>query len=160
MTALAVWLAQDTVGLDPYRPLPSASPPLRIEVIGYDWKWLFVYPDYGSPAWANSRFPPAGLSPSSSPRTRCCNPFSFRRSEARSTRCPAWSLACTLKRRRPARCRGENTQYNGDAFEKQKFTAMAMTPADFDAWIRLVEAKGIPMTPETYQVCPGRGTPR
>ena len=41
---LSVWLAQDTTKLDPYLPLQSGDKPLAVDVIGYDWKWLFVYP--------------------------------------------------------------------------------------------------------------------
>jgi predicted alpha/beta-fold hydrolase len=32
-----------------------------------------------------------------------------------------------------------------------------MAPADFDAWTRLVQAKGVRMTPETYHVVESRG---
>lgn len=30
--------------LDPYRPLPSQTTPLTIQVIALNWKWLFIYP--------------------------------------------------------------------------------------------------------------------
>jgi cytochrome o ubiquinol oxidase subunit 2 len=33
--------------LEPSRPIRSAVPPLRVEVISLDWKWLFIYPDQG-----------------------------------------------------------------------------------------------------------------
>ncbi len=42
--------------LDPYRALGrikpgestvSAAPPLQVEVVALDWKWLFIYPQYG-----------------------------------------------------------------------------------------------------------------
>jgi cytochrome o ubiquinol oxidase subunit 2 len=31
--------------LDPARPLDSKLPPLNIQVVSLDWKWLFIYPD-------------------------------------------------------------------------------------------------------------------
>ena len=31
--------------LDPYAALPSAKPPLEMQVVGLDWKWLFIYPE-------------------------------------------------------------------------------------------------------------------
>ena len=31
--------------LDPYKPLDSKVPPITIQVISLDWKWLFIYPD-------------------------------------------------------------------------------------------------------------------
>ncbi|MGH7087891.1 MAG: hypothetical protein ACREFQ_03235, partial [Stellaceae bacterium] len=41
VVVLAIWLWQSTKALDPYAPLSSTRPPLRVEVVGYDWKWLF-----------------------------------------------------------------------------------------------------------------------
>jgi cytochrome o ubiquinol oxidase subunit II len=33
--------------LDPFRPLESKTPPIEIQVIALDWKWLFIYPNDG-----------------------------------------------------------------------------------------------------------------
>jgi len=33
--------------LDPARPLPGKTPPVEIDVVALDWKWLFIYPDAG-----------------------------------------------------------------------------------------------------------------
>ena len=48
------WVSTHT--LDPYRPLSRLAPnkpvpadvkPLTVEVVALDWKWLFIYPEYG-----------------------------------------------------------------------------------------------------------------
>jgi len=44
---LAVLIWGTTHTLDPYRPLKSEVAPVRVEVIALNWKWLFIYPDYG-----------------------------------------------------------------------------------------------------------------
>ncbi len=31
--------------LDPYRRLPATEPPLEVQAVALDWKWLFIYPD-------------------------------------------------------------------------------------------------------------------
>src|SRR5712671_5027264 len=31
--------------LDPAKPLPSRTPPLEVQVVSLDWKWLFIYPE-------------------------------------------------------------------------------------------------------------------
>src|SRR6202022_3924151 len=31
--------------LDPAKPLASDTPPLEIQAVSLDWKWLFIYPD-------------------------------------------------------------------------------------------------------------------
>jgi hypothetical protein len=40
-----VLLWRSTAALDPYSPLEADKPPLRVQVVGLDWKWLFIYPD-------------------------------------------------------------------------------------------------------------------
>src|ERR1700694_2211257 len=44
---LAVLIRRTTHSLDPYRPLESSVAPVRVEVVALNWKWLFIYPDYG-----------------------------------------------------------------------------------------------------------------
>ena len=39
------WVASHE--LDPQRPLASRQRPITIQVVALDWKWLFIYPDYG-----------------------------------------------------------------------------------------------------------------
>src|SRR3954468_5787196 len=31
----------------PFKPLPSKTPPLEVQVVSLDWKWLFIYPQQG-----------------------------------------------------------------------------------------------------------------
>ena len=46
--------------LDPAKPLASNTPPLEIQVVSLDWKWLFIYPDQGV-ASVNQLVVPAGV---------------------------------------------------------------------------------------------------
>ncbi|WP_027162021.1 ubiquinol oxidase subunit II [Mesorhizobium sp. WSM1293] len=46
--------------LDPRKPIPSAQPPLDIQVVALDWKWLFLYPEQGVGA-VNQLVIPAGV---------------------------------------------------------------------------------------------------
>src|SRR5580704_3702159 len=45
--------------LDPFRPIESQSPPIEIQVVSLDWKWLFIYPNDGV-ASVNQLLIPAG----------------------------------------------------------------------------------------------------
>ena len=44
VAALTVIILKSETALDPYAPVGS-EPPLDVQVVGYDWKWLFIYPD-------------------------------------------------------------------------------------------------------------------
>ena len=52
--ATATWIG--TYKLNPYdslhriapgQPVPVGTKPLEVEVVALDWKWLFIYPEYG-----------------------------------------------------------------------------------------------------------------
>ncbi len=55
--ALGIWLTQATVRIDPYREIDLEmaegfdirleGPPVAIDTVGLDWKWLHIYPDEG-----------------------------------------------------------------------------------------------------------------
>ena len=47
VTVLATLLWHPTHALDPYEPIASDESPLEVQVVGLDWKWLFIYPDLG-----------------------------------------------------------------------------------------------------------------
>ncbi len=54
MLGAVTWISTHT--LDPFRkldriaagrPVPADVRPLKVQVVALDWKWLFIYPDYG-----------------------------------------------------------------------------------------------------------------
>lgn len=59
---------------------------------------------------------------------------------------------------KPGKFLGENTMFNGRGFHQQQFTAVAMTPDQFEAWVREVRANGIPMDERTLKAISQPGT--
>src|ERR1700691_5445403 len=53
-----IWIGSHD--LDPAKPLASKTPPLEIQVVSLDWKWLFIYPNQ-SVASMNQLVVPAGV---------------------------------------------------------------------------------------------------
>lgn len=45
ITIFSVITWHATYSLNPYLPLASKTPALKIQVVALDWKWLFIYPD-------------------------------------------------------------------------------------------------------------------
>jgi cytochrome o ubiquinol oxidase subunit 2 len=58
----------------------------------------------------------------------------------------------------PGRSLGENTMYNGKGFQQQRFTAVAMMPAEFDTWVRAARSNGLPLDEPSLAVIARRGT--
>lgn len=158
VTALSVWLAQDTVGLDPYRPLPSDKPPLDIQVVGYDWKWLFVYPDQGVASAGELALPTGRPVRFELTSDTVLQSFFIPALGSQIYAMPGMVTWLNLQADNAGRFRGLNTQYNGDDFEKQRFTALAMSPADFDAWVQKLKATGVPMNEAAYRVLQQRNS--
>jgi cytochrome o ubiquinol oxidase subunit II len=158
VVVLAFILWRDTHAIDPYKPLISNQPALRIQVIGYDWKWLFIYPDQGVASIGVLAIP-AG------------RPLALQLTSAtvmQSLLIPALGsqiyamggmvTQLHLQATKPGRFMGENTMFSGRGFHQQQFTAVAMTHDGFQAWVRNVQLHGIPMNEQTLKAISQRST--
>lgn len=151
-----VW--RDAHRLDPYKPLPSDQPALQVQVIGYDWKWLFIYPKLGI-ATLGTLGMPAGR-PVSMHITSATVMQSFFIPSLGSQIYAMGGMVTqlNLEASRPGRFLGENTMYNGEGFHKQKFTAKAMAPNDFNAWVKNVRRTGIALDDDVLKSLAKRDT--
>ena len=156
--ALGYFVWRDSHRLDPYRPLASSQPALQVQVIGYDWKWLFIYPKRHI-ATIGTLALPAGR-----PVTLHLTSATVMQSffiPALGSQIYAMGGMVTqlnLEANKPGRFLGENTMYNGDGFHDQKFTAVAMNPHEFEAWIARVKATGTPLDADILKAISARDT--
>ena len=147
---LSVQLYRTTHELDPYKPIASDTPPLRVGVVGLDWKWLFIYPDLGIATVNDLVFPEQ--TPVALDLTTDTVMQSFRVSALAGQiyAMPGMRTKLHLLADTPGTFSGENTQFNGTGFADQKFGAVAMTLTDFDTWVAQVRSNGLPLTSERY----------
>jgi len=155
---LAVVILSKETQLDPYAAMPSREPPLEVQVVGLDWKWLFIYPREQI-ATVGTLGLPSG------------RPVHFRLtsdSVMQSFFIPAlgsqiYAMAgmvteLNLKADRPGQLIGRNTQFNGTGFQQQHFTVSVVGPQDFSAWVEKVRARGKPLDDASYRVLSRRST--
>jgi len=156
LLAINVW--RDTHELDPYKPLASDQPALRVQVIGYDWKWLFIYPDQGIASIGVFALPtgrPVAMQLTSATVMQSLH------IPALGSQIYAMGGMVTqlhLLADRPGRSLGENTMYNGNGFHQQRFTAVAMTPEGFNAWASEVRSNGIALNEQNLKLISRRST--
>jgi len=156
LLAIIVW--RDTHALDPYKPLASDQPALRVQVIGYDWKWLFIYPDQGIASIGVFAMPvgrPVAMQLTSATVMQSLH------IPALGSQIYAMGGMVTqlqLQADGPGRSLGENNMYNGDGFHQQRFTAVAMTPEAFEAWANKVRASGIALNEQSLKIISQRST--
>ena len=121
--------------LDPYRQLSSSETAVKVQVIAQDWKWLFVYPDYGIASVNELAFPssrPIALEITSD---TVMNSFMIPALGGQIYAMAGMTTKLHLLADEPGTFTGRNTQYSGDGFSDQHFLAHALSDDDFDAWI-------------------------
>lgn len=148
---LAVLVWQTTHALDPYRPLESDVAPVRVEVVALNWKWLFIYPDYGV-ATVNRLAIPVGT-PINFRLTSesMMNSFFIPQLGSQIYAMAGMRTSLHLIASEPGTYAGLSSAFSGPGFSDMHFDAVAMPRDGFDAWLR--EAKNSPaaLDDETYK---------
>ena len=134
------WIA--SFQLDPYRPLPSQTKPLEVQVVSLDWKWLFIYPDQ-QVASVNELVVPAGA-PVHFTLTSASvmNAFFVPRLGSMIYTMNGMATQLNLQADRPGDFPGLSSHFSGDGFSGMHFVMHARSPADFAAWVAGVRAGG------------------
>lgn len=133
--------------LDPFRPLenigerrpvPDGTVPLEIEVVALDWKWLFIYPQYGI----------ATVNEVAAPVDRPIN-FRLTASEVMNAfyvpalagmiyAMPGMQSQVHAVMNLPGDYEGFSSHYSGAGFSKMRFRFLGLSQTDFDVWIAKV----------------------
>jgi cytochrome o ubiquinol oxidase subunit 2 len=135
-----IWIGSHE--LDPAKPIASRTPPLDVQVVSLDWKWLFVYPDQGI-ATLNRLVVPAGV-PIRFRLTSASVMNSFFVPRLGSQIYTMNGMATTLHLRadQPGSYYGQSAQYSGDGFSDMNFRLEAVPAAAFGRWVAGVKAAG------------------
>jgi cytochrome o ubiquinol oxidase subunit 2 len=151
VVAVGVLVWRSTHRLDPYRPIDSAVPPLEVQVVAQDWKWLFVYPEQGIAVVNQLAFPsgrPVSLRITSD---TVMNSFYVPALAGQIYAMAGMQTRLHLLADAPGKFVGRNSQYSGSGFSDQYFEVVAMTPADFDAWVAQVRQSPAKLDAAAYQ---------
>jgi cytochrome o ubiquinol oxidase subunit 2 len=141
-----IWIGSHQ--LDPFRPMPSKTPPVQVQVVSLDWKWLFIYPQQGIAA-VNQLVLPAGV-PVHFDLTSASVMDVFFVPQLGSMIYTMNHMVTQLylQADKPGNYYGESAQYSGDGFSGMHFVLHAVPPAEFTQWIRQTRQSG-PMLDRT-----------
>jgi cytochrome o ubiquinol oxidase subunit II len=128
--------------LDPGRPLAAGTPPLKVQVVSLDWKWLFIYPELGV-ASVNRMVVPTGT-PLQLQLTSATVMNSFFVPQLGSQIYTMGGMTTTLHLQadQPGTYGGLSANFSGAGFSDMRFAAVAVPPAQFQQW--LTEARARP----------------
>lgn len=130
---------------DPYTRLTEQGPPIHIQAIALDWKWVFIYPDQGI-ATVNQLAVPAGR-PVELELTSGTVMQSLLLPQLAGQIYAMAGMRTRLNfaTDRPGRYLGENVQFNGDKFAHQKFPVISMTSGSYAAWLARARSLNRPL---------------
>jgi len=129
-----IWIG--SYRLDPFRPLPSAVPPVEVQVVSLDWKWLFIYPREGV-ATVNQLVVPAGQPVHFSITSASVfNTFFVPRLGSMIYAMPGMVSQLHLQADRPALLWGQSAHFSGDGFSDMQFQVRSVPPAAFASWVQ------------------------
>ena len=145
--------------LDPYRPLGRVQNgqavagdvrPLKVDVVALDWKWLFIYPDYGI-ATVNELAAPVNrpiafrITASS-----VMNSFYIPALAGQVFAMPAMQMQLNAVINKAGVYPGFSANYSGAGFSGMRFAFHGVGDADFENWIAAAKAAGAALDRSAY----------
>jgi cytochrome o ubiquinol oxidase subunit II len=128
--------------LDPAKPLASDTPPLEIQGVSLDWKWLFIYPGQRV-ASVNQLVVPAGVPVHFSlTSASVMNAFFIPQLGSMIYTMNGMRTQLNLRADAPGTFLGLSSHYSGDGFSGMHFDVQALPPAQFAAWIDATRGTG------------------
>lgn len=136
--------------LDPAKPLASKTPPLRVQVVSLDWKWLFIYPDQKI-ASVNQLVIPAGV-PVHFTLTSASvmNAFFIPQLGSMIYTMNRMTTQLNLRADAPGTFQGLSSDYSGDGFSGMHFEVRALPDDQFASWIDAARKSGPALDPSSY----------
>ncbi len=136
--------------LEPSKPLKSNVPPLKVEVVSLDWKWLFIYPDQGI-ATVNQLVVPAGT-PVNFRLTSATvwNAFFVPQMGTMIYTMPRMTTRLNLQADKPGVYNGLSSHFSGDGFPGMQFQVQALPADQFAMWAQDARGQGAALDGRGY----------
>lgn len=131
---LAVVTWQSSHELDPYRAITSSTPPLTVQVVALQWKWLFIYPKENI-ASVNLLELPVGTPVNFQVTSDApMNSFWIPQLGGQIYAMPGMATQLHLEAQAAGDYYGESANISGAGFAGMHFTARAVSQSDFNSW--------------------------
>ena len=145
--------------LDPYRsldrinkgqPVAAGVEPLQVNVVAMDWKWLFIYPEYGIATVNELAAPVDRPIRFHITSTGVMNSFYIPALAGQIYAMPGMETKMNAVINRPGKYVGFSANYSGDGFSDMRFAFHGLDQAGFDQWVAGVRADSKSLDRETY----------
>lgn len=136
--------------LDPFRPLNSTTPPVSIQVVALDWKWLFIYPQQNIATVNFVQFPkqtPVNFQITSD---TVMNSFWIPQLGGQIYAMPGMSTQLHLLAYGNGSYYGSSANISGVGFAGMHFTAKSTSVKAFNSWVSHVQSSRHTLDAQTY----------
>jgi len=136
--------------LDPSKPIVSSVPPITVDVIALDWKWLFIYPQQHI-ASVNMLEIPQGTPinfeiTSDAPM----NSFWIPQLGGQIYAMPGMTTQLHLIADQPGTFQGLSANISGEGFAGMKFAVQSTSEQQFQLWVDTAQASSQTLDANTY----------
>ncbi|WP_239479391.1 ubiquinol oxidase subunit II [Lichenicola cladoniae] len=136
--------------LDPAEPLPSNKPPLEVQVVSLDWKWLFIYPAQHV-ASVNRLVIPVGIPVHFSlTSASVMNAFFVPQLGSMIYTMNGMATQLNLRADSVGEFKGLSAHYSGDGFSDMHFEVRALPQQGFKDWIETTGRAGPELDAQSY----------
>ncbi|HVY68168.1 MAG TPA: COX aromatic rich motif-containing protein [Patescibacteria group bacterium] len=136
--------------LDPTRVIPSPLPPLTVQVVALQWKWLFIYP---AQRIATVNFLEIPQNVPVNFELTAEGPMSLfwiPQLGGQMAAMAGMETRLNLMATKPGQFVGQNSEINGSGYAHMQFAVNSVPPADFNSWANSLQASP-PLTESAYQ---------
>ena len=146
--ATITWRTSHT--LDPYKPLQSNVKPITIQAVALDWKWLFIYPDYGVASVNEVAFPAGTPVHFEITSDSVMNAFFIPQLGSQIYAMAGMNTDLNLIANEPGKFAGLSSNYSGEGFSDMHFAAVATSQQGFTDWVNKAKSSASPLDAQTY----------
>lgn len=151
IAVLALFAYRSSHELDPFRPIDSDKKPLKIQVVALQWKWLFLYPEYGIASVNFVQFPAGTPLAFEITADAPMNSFWIPQLGGQVYAMPAMRSKLHLIADEEGTFRGSSANLSGKGFSGMTFTAQASSQEEFNRWVMSVQDTADFLDQQSYQ---------
>ena len=150
---IITWKTSHT--LDPWKPIDTvagapAAKPIEVDVVALDWKWLFIYPQQRVASVNELAFPVGTPVHFNITSDSVMNSFFIPQLGSQVYAMAGMQTQVNLVAEKAGDYAGMSANFSGPGFSDMKFTARAVSQADFDKWVARAQASTNVMNFDAY----------
>ena len=152
VATLAVLIWKTTHILDPYKPIESNVKPVRVEVVALNWKWLFIYPDYGVASVNQLALPVDTPVDFRLTAESLMNSFFIPQLGSQVYAMSGMQTQLHLIANSEGTYAGRSSAFSGPGFSDMDFNTVVTSRGEFDAWVAHAKASPKALDVAAYDV--------